>query len=206
MWTKWWVLFLGGAIQVTILFATAPDAWALGPIDIEVAGKLGGGTNPAGDDPNPLGVGLGARAGASFRGVYGGVSFVNYFGEDQHPPAALSVHSLAYGAEAGYGLKVVGPLTIRGLLGIGNFTEFVDNRGQVPTLSKSHGSLYVEPALTVILSIGPVLVGADASVIALTSGLLPSEIAPSFAPPTVFVASPYALASFAAHAQIGVTF
>jgi hypothetical protein len=144
----------------------APDAHALGPVDLEVAGKLGVGTNPFGDLPNPLGFGLGARAGVSLLGLYGGLSLMYYFGSGQDNVAGaggrVSVNSLLYGIEAGYGGKLLGLFTLRGQLGLGNF-----QLNQSGAFSANPTNLYLEPGLTALLTIGIVLVGVDANILIL---------------------------------------
>src|ERR1700716_3017857 len=102
------------------------EARALGPVDLEIAGKVGAGTNPFGNGfPNPLGFGIGARAGVSLLGFYGGLGLMYYFGSgSSNVPGAgggVSANSFLYGIEGGYGAKV-GPLTLRGQLGLGSFT------------------------------------------------------------------------------------
>jgi hypothetical protein len=79
-------LFLFFAATGAGLFSlfTPRDAHALGPLDIEIAGKAGYGTNPdSGLGFNPLGVGLGGRAGLSIFGLYAGVNVVDYLGGSQ---------------------------------------------------------------------------------------------------------------------------
>jgi hypothetical protein len=141
------------------------DASALGPVDVEVAGKVGYGTNPFSGYPNPLGLGLGVRGGVSLLGFYGGLSFMYYIGSSQNVASqggSISAHSVAYGIEGGYGTKLFGLLTLRGQLGLGNFTASGSG-----ALSGNSSNLYLEPGLTALLSFGPVLVGADANVLVL---------------------------------------
>jgi hypothetical protein len=140
------------------------DASALGPVDVEVAGKVGYGTNPFSNYPNPLGVGLGARAGVSLLGLYGGLSFMYYIGSSQDVASqggSISAHSVLYGIEGGYGTSL-GPLTLRGQLGVGNFT--ISESG---ALSGTNSNLYLEPGVTALLTFGMLLVGADANVLVL---------------------------------------
>jgi hypothetical protein len=142
------------------------DAHALGPVDLEVAGKVGVGTNPFGGFPNPLGFGLGARAGVSILGLYGGLGLMYYFGSSQNLPSAggsISSNALLYGLEGGYGAKLFNLVTLRGQLGLGSFT--VNQSG-------AHGAsgnsvIYLEPGLTALLTFGTLLVGADANVLIL---------------------------------------
>jgi hypothetical protein len=170
----------------------ARDASALGPVDLEVAGKVGYGTNPFSNYPNPLGVGLGARAGVSLLGLYGGLSFMYYIGSSQDVASqagSISAHSVLYGIEGGYGTKL-GPLTLRGQLGVGNFT--ISESG---ALSGNNSNLYLEPGVVALLTFGMLLVGADANVLVLpgvNNPLPPGDSSWQ--------------AAFTVHAQAGVKF
>jgi hypothetical protein len=175
----------------------APEARALGPLDLEVGAKAGVGTTPGGVPsgyPNPLGFGLGARAGVSIIGLYGGLSFMYYFGGSsnvQIPTGAgvisvsESVNSLLYGVEGGYGTKL-GPLALRGTVGIGNIGTTASASG----VSQTQNGLYIEPGVTGIFSIGIWFVGADANVLVLPSYAGGSSLE----------------AAFTLHGQFGVTF
>lgn len=149
-------------------------ASALGPVDIEIGAKVGGGTTPSNitsGEANPLGFGIGSRVGASFLGFYGGVSIAYYFGGNETvsfgQSFAGSSHSLMYGFEAGYGIKLADILTVRTQVGIGNFTNMIDS-GPV---SQSYGSLYLEPGIVGLVSLpfGGLFAGVDANVLVLTS-------------------------------------
>ncbi len=156
----------------TTLFP-AKVASALGPVDIEAGAKAGGGTAPnniASGEANPLGFGIGGRVGASFLGFYGGVSITYYFGGNEtlsFGPQSFSgsSHSLMYGLEAGYGIKLADILTVRAQLGMGNFTNTIDS-GPV---SQSYGNLYLEPGIVGLVSLpfGGLFVGVDANVLVL---------------------------------------
>jgi hypothetical protein len=155
----------------------AHDANAAGPIDFEIAAKAGFGTTPGGGSgPNPLGFGLGGRAGLSIIGLYGGVSLINYFGESQAAAfLSTSAHTLMYGVEGGYGSKY-GPLTLRAVVGVGNASETVDVTcpSQCPVTITIHSpgtqnNLYVEPGAMAMLALGTVTVGADANILILPS-------------------------------------
>src|SRR5580692_6891662 len=90
-----------GLLSVMAVVSFASDASALGPLDIEVAARLGVGTTPSNipsGATNPLGFGLGARAGVSIIGLYGGGSIDYYLGGSQ---GSESVHTLKYGLEGG---------------------------------------------------------------------------------------------------------
>ncbi|HEX3345271.1 MAG TPA: hypothetical protein VHS09_11895 [Polyangiaceae bacterium] len=187
---------LVAALAAAVLTASAArDAHALGPIDLEVAAKVGAGTNLSNGGPiNPLGLGLGGRAGVAFFGFYGGVDVVDYLGGSQtlNPAGSAgasgtkeSAHALMYGLDLGYNLKVA-VLTLRPLLGLGNFE-----------LSTSPGStnpsyFYLQPGLTALVSLGLVFVGADANLLVL----------PSVGTPTGNQVD----TAFTVHGQIGLRF
>ena len=182
------------------------DARALGPVDLEVGAKVGMGTNPIGakngapDAPNPLGFGLGGRAGVSILGLYGGVQLMYYLGSSQDESvggSTLSVkeHSLLYGIEAGYGITLLDLLTIRPQLGIGNYTLSGSASGSaggisVDASSQSRSNLYLEPGVTGIVSLGMWFVGADANLL-----ILPGfDVGPNYD----------AKVAFTLHGQIGI--
>jgi hypothetical protein len=143
------------------------DAHALGPIDLEIGAKLGEGTNPFSSGPNPLGFGLGARAGVSLLGLYGGLNVMYYFGStDNVGPVSVSVYSTMYGIEAGYGFSLL-MLTIRPQVGIGNFTATANGNAFGVSGSKSQSNLYLEPGVTALVSFGLLFVGADANLLVL---------------------------------------
>jgi hypothetical protein len=158
--------------------STARDARALGPIDLEAGAKLGMGTNPSNNNggPNPLGLGLGARGGVSFMGLYGGLNLVYYFGSSQNETlggssTSVSVHSLLYGIEAGYGIKLT-IVTLRAQLGVGNAEVTASGSSQIAGISGSgsqkNSSLYLEPGVTAMVSLGMWFVGADINALVLT--------------------------------------
>jgi hypothetical protein len=155
--------------------STARDAHALGPVDLEAGAKLGMGTNPSNNNggPNPLGLGLGARGGVSFLGLYGGVNLVYYFGSSQSLDGlSTSEHSLLYGIEAGYGIKLLGLLTLRAQLGVGNAGITGSGAGSVAgasvNSSATNNYLYFEPGVTAMVSLGMWFVGADVNALLLT--------------------------------------
>jgi hypothetical protein len=88
-------------------------------------------TSPASEPPNPLGFGIGGRAGVVFLGgVYAGGNVLYYFGggeNGQCPPQSPcygqgSVSTLMYGGELGYGRKLLDIVMIRPQIGLGNAT------------------------------------------------------------------------------------
>lgn len=143
---------LVAAVAAGVLtLSSSREAHALGPVDLEIAAKAGYATNPSSGSTNPLGVGLGGRAGVSFFGFYGGVGIIDYLG-------ANSEHALMYGFEAGYNWKIA-ILTIRPQVGVGNATFTAG--------SYNASNLYIEPGLTGLVSLGMLFVGADANLLVL---------------------------------------
>lgn len=140
------------------------SAWALGPVDLEVAAKGGVGTTlnlPSGA-PDPLGFGLGGRAGVDlFTSYYVGLNGMYYFGNSS---SGISTHTVQYGVEAGYNiylLKLIGMpdtigklLDIRPQIGVGNMTASATG---FPDAS----NLYLEPGVTGLVGLGPMLLGLD---------------------------------------------
>jgi hypothetical protein len=95
----------------------------------------------------------------------------------------VSVKSDILGVDVGYGFTL-SPITIRPLVGIGNFTERVNelpepggpatSGGAVLPLpsnqSASYNTLYIQPGITTLVSLGThYYVGADANVLILRS-------------------------------------
>jgi hypothetical protein len=157
--TRYAVPSLG--LLAALLLAT-PSAHALGPLDIELGGKVGyGAQTNSGAGTGPFGFGLGARGGVAIFGLYGGLNFMYYLGGSQNAPDGTSVsqHSLMYGVEGGYGFKILDLLTIRGQIGLGNFTY--------TAASQSWNTLYVEPGITAFVSLGGFFVGADGGILVL---------------------------------------
>ena len=177
------------------LLAFAGDAHALGPVDLEVGAKVGGATNPVSGSgaTNPLGFGVGGRAGLAFLGgIYVGGNIMYYFGGSQNEnlvgaagnsSVSVSFNTLMYGGELGYGIKILDLLTIRPQVGLGNANITASAAGQ----SNSSGYVYVEPGVTGLIGLGLLFVGADANVL-----LLPTLSGNQ--------------AAFSIHGQIGVQF
>jgi hypothetical protein len=202
-------------------FAMTRNAHALGPVDLEIGAKVGFGTNPVSNSNagvninngginintiNPLGFGVGGRAGVSFLGFYGGAQLMYYFGGSQDisvpgvsavgisvpgQSVSVSAHTLMYGVEAGYGITLIDILTIRPQIGIGNGTVSCSTSasGLLNTSGGcgSQSSLYLEPGVTGLIGLGMWFVGADANVLVFT-GLDNSK------------------AAFTLHGQVGVKF
>jgi hypothetical protein len=185
-------------VTVAVLGLTtllASEAHALGPVDIEAAAKIGGGTSPFNGYSNPLGFGLGARGGIGLGGLYGGVSIIYYFGSSQNIDAlggSVSASALLYGIEGGYGAKLFNLFTLRGQLGLGNFQL---NIGGVQA-SSHPTNLYLEPGLTALMNFGLILVGVDANIL----------ILPGINDPSGVNGGSSWDAAFTAHVQGGVKF
>jgi hypothetical protein len=153
------------------------EALALGPVDLEIAAQVGGGTSTVGSGaPNALGLGLGGRAGIDFLGFYAGVAAMYYVGDGGNVSDANGdvVHTYANSSlvvlEGGYniGLSV---LTLRPTLGVGYYNagfSYSSNLGGIGTpgsTSGSSGSIYVEPGATALFSFGMWIAGADVGVL-----------------------------------------
>jgi hypothetical protein len=192
-------LVASGVLGLSIL-AVARDAHALGPIDLEVGAKVGYATNPVSvaGVTNPLGLGLGGRAGIAFLGgIYLGGNIMYYLGGSTNEPGGIcnagspvscggvsvSTNTLMYGGELGYGFKLLDLLTIRPQVGIGNATFSSSGGGA----SASTSNWYLEPGVTGLVGLGLLFVGADANAL-FFPGLNNSQ------------------AAFSIHGQVGVKF
>jgi hypothetical protein len=178
-------LVLASSTAALLMLTMERPAYALGPIDLEIAAKVGYGSND-------LGVGLGGRAGVSFFGLYGGVSVIDYLGKSQTEspgPSPFTRHSFLYGGEVGYGIKI-SLLTIRPLVGFGDaiFSSSIPG-------SSSSGSFYIEPGGLIQLAFGHLIVGVDAGCLIFTNG--PSASATGASEVTE---------AFTIHGQVGVKF
>jgi hypothetical protein len=166
----------------------------LGAYHPELAGRL---TFAAGSEtpgPFPLtGGGGGVRGGLSYHGFYGGLTYMDYmtdggcdsiFGTN----ACGSTHGLSFGVEGGYGHTFFGVLTLRAILGVGDYatlststntdcayTAASPSTAQAPTCltSSSNSSthtLYLQPEGLVEVSLGPAILGVDGSVFTMPGG------------------------------------
>ena len=210
---------VAAASGLTLL--AARDASALGPVDVEIAGRVGGGTSPVNSgtssngsslDINPLGFGAGGRAGVSLSSLYAGLSFLYYFGGRQDvpsplgPPVPVSGTSVLYGLEIGYNIGLPA-ITLRPQVGVGKYTLNVDGSAQVSGVtyngSSAWDNIYLEPGIVAKASFGMWLVGVDANLFWLPGSdkvevwLCPSPLCH------------YTLSSqlaFTAHGQLGLQF
>jgi hypothetical protein len=169
---------------------SSKEARALGPVDIEIGAKAGYGAAPGGASINPLGAGIGARAGIQLFGLYAGLNLVNYFGSGDN--LGGTYHALQYGGEIGYGFKI-SILTLRPQVGLGNIT-FSDS-----TLSTSSGSFYLEPGVTALLTFGLLFIGADVNALVVTAE-------PPVGQPGGLVLNTSTQTGLTVHGQIGVVF
>jgi hypothetical protein len=171
------------------------EAHALGPLSLEVGINAGYGTNPDSNAPfNPLGVGLGGRAGVSIFGFYGGVDGEYYLGGSTDENTAfgtvhVSAHTLKYGAQLGYNVGIPF-VTIRPQIGLGNLTVSGSATGFPDT---SDSSFYVEPGVVGLITLGMYFFGADANALLIT-GFKDSSGNTSLK------------TSFTMHGQLGLTF
>jgi len=189
--------------------AIPAQAWALGPVEVEIAGEVGAATGPAGSIA-PVGLELGGRAGASFFNIYAGVAVLHWFGGTAIQscvgpvfpvctPATSTAfvtttsRSTRYGFEVGFDVHVSPRVTLRPLLGIGDVSlhesspeQIVVGQTLVP-LDGTANELYLEPGVTMTMAFGLLFLGADASVVWLPRN---DNVSPAVA----------------AHAQIGVRF
>ena len=157
-------------------FGMARDAHALGPIDLELGAKVGYGSSPSSAYNNPLGFGLGARAGVDFLSIYLGAQFRYYFGTDESAASVTGIesgsvhsHSWVYGIEGGYNITL-GPLTIRPQLGLGNTT--IATSGQATGVvnvtwkpGSDNNNFYLEPGAVLLVNIGIWYFGADVNLL-----------------------------------------
>ncbi len=197
---------LGRLVSPTIvvgILLSASSANALGPVTVEAAATLGGGMNPS-LVTNPLGFGLGARAGVSFHEVYGGIMGRYYLGTTAadatvNPgttaPSSLAMRGALEGVEVGYtfGTPV---FRVRPLVGVGNSTLFARSSPPGTVTSESFDNVYIEPGVLLMVPIKMFFVGADLGVVILPRAML--------AP--VGYSTPTSYASFVANGQVGVRF
>jgi len=136
-------------------------------LDVELGGVASYLTPPIRGGTNPFGVGFGGRAGLVYSGFYVGITVLDYLGGSD---TDVSYQAIFYGLEVGYGWRLPllqGPtLTLRPLIGIGDAAvSYTDPALAADVVSSASGSssstdtltvnnIYVEPALTLMLSSG----------------------------------------------------
>ena len=135
--------------------------------EIELGVKAGFVSAPTAGYVSPFGLGFGGRLGASFSGVYVGVSVVDFLGGSD---GTISEHSILYGGEIGYGCRIHdvggGSITIRPLVGLGVAALERTDSSKVDIVSTASGrtatsgqtttvsNLYVEPGLSLLYANG----------------------------------------------------
>jgi hypothetical protein len=146
--------------------------------DFELGGKVAYLSPPIRGGTSPFGAGFGGRAGFAFSQVYVGLSVVDYLGSKD---VDVTDTSLLYGAELGYGIRLVrvngSVLTLRPQVGAGGISVFRTDsstttstgatsrgrRGRADVVSSASGgagnvttvdAFYVEPAVTLMFSSG----------------------------------------------------
>jgi hypothetical protein len=133
---------------------------------------------------------VGGRAGLALRsGFYFGGSIIDYFAgsesqitaPDVAVPKTVSTHTLMYGAELGYGIKLLDLITVRPQLGFGDATLITSTGGPSTTF------WYLEPGVTSFVDLGLLFVGADANML-------------------LFPYDQFTEAAFSFHAQVGLKF
>lgn len=139
---------LAAAGALTLLSAHVAQAEVSG----EVAARVGGASTPT-DEPNePLGPGVGLRAGASLTHLYFGLAADYWFGGSQN---GLSDHGLTVAFEGGYGFVIADIVTIRPTMGIGG-------RDIHTSLPSESAAFFFEPGVTALVQLTVRLfIGAD---------------------------------------------
>jgi hypothetical protein len=154
-----------------VLLAVPKEAHAIGPVDVEVAARVGYASNPSNvsGSSDGLGFGAGVRGGVSFFGIYAGLSFMYYAGasESETLPTgtgtsgslSVSTSAILYGIDLGYSFKLPMFITIRPQVGFGNATAMVS----VNNVSSSNNNSYVEPGVLLQARFGTFIAGVDAN-------------------------------------------
>jgi hypothetical protein len=192
------VLSTTSGVQAAEVDGSEPATF--GSFHPEVAGRFMANAftlTPADRAPPLVGGGPGVRAGVSALGVYAGLSFIDLLSEsscvDYFPGSCGSAHAASYGLELGYGRTFFGRLLVRGLLGIGDRILTSDGTSEtcsgtvpcsIPVTTTSHasrGDLYLAPAVFVGVTWGPVLVGADATLVYMPTAGSPDSLSAAFA-------------------------
>ena len=123
--------------------------------------------------------GIGVRVGLSYLGVYGGLSYMDYFSEgsclDSTGLSCGSSHGRSFGLEGGYSRTFFRMVMVRVQFGIGDYLMTSESTSMAAcadiacstplTMSSqsSTNSIYLQPEILLALTLGPVLVGPDAS-------------------------------------------
>lgn len=180
------VPLLAVASRVDALEGDGTSAGWFGAFHPEVAARLTYSplSNVRGSLPL-AGDGFGARAGLSYLGLYGGLSYMGYFSHGGCLDTADQTCGLSWGRsfgfEGGYGRTFFRILTVRGQIGIGDYLTTAEATGSCPGMTCSTGTLspppsashgmYVQPEVLVALTPGPFVIGTDASVLYMPSAI-----------------------------------
>jgi hypothetical protein len=136
------------------------------------------------------GGGAGVRAGASYLGFYGGLSFIDFMSERYGSVGNTEdTHAASYGVELGYGTTLFRRLTLRGQLGVGDYAVASDwtvskcngapSCSMAPMRSLANGdNLYLAPGVLLQVTLGPVLVGVDGNLFYMPSSAYPQSGGP----------------------------
>jgi hypothetical protein len=190
------VLFVGDArADVAVVPSTTVESPPLEPVaskpdwDFELGGKIAYLSPPIRGGTSPFGAGFGGRAGFAFSQVYVGLSVVDYLGSKD---VDVTDTSLLYGAELGYGFRLVrvngNVLTLRPQVGAGGISVFRTDpstsstgttsrgrRGRADVVSSASGgagnvttvdAFYFEPAVTLMFSSGVFFVAINGNLVA----------------------------------------
>lgn len=135
--------------------------------EIELGAKAGFVSAPTAGYVTPFGLGFGGRLGASFSGVYVGVSVVDFLGSSDR---VVAESSILYGGEIGFGFRIhdvgSGSITIRPQVGVGVVAIERTDSSKVDVITTASGrtatsgqttrvsNVYVEPGLSLLYARG----------------------------------------------------
>jgi hypothetical protein len=135
--------------------------------EIELGAKAGFVSAPTPGYVSPFGLGFGGRLGASFSGVYVGVSVVDFLGGSD---GTITESSILYGGEIGFGFRIHdvggGSITIRPQVGVGVVNIERTDSSKVDIVTTASGrtatsgqsttvsNVYLEPGLSFMYASG----------------------------------------------------
>jgi hypothetical protein len=136
-----------------------------GGTSFEIGVRGGYASGPIRGAVNPFGGGVGARVGLTFGHVYVGATVLYYLGGSD---VGATDRALLFGGELGYAIPLLPTLTLRPSLGIGDAAvshsepvDVVTSASGASSVTTTVHSLYLEPGVTTLLSLGSFLVGLD---------------------------------------------
>jgi hypothetical protein len=142
------------------------------------------------------GMGWGVRAGAAYRGFYGGLSAIDFISKgacfDGDSSGCASTSAVAYGTEVGYEVPLIPWVTVRGVLGLGDYVATYTSSStacvgtpvcsSVTTKSQAtSNNFYLDPGFLLQASLGPILLGFDVNLYIMPSASDPGANRPSAA-------------------------